>query len=186
MRVSEYLAKNLAALRGARNLTQAALAKLSSVPRSTITHIESGLGNPSLKNLSALAAGLRVSIEELLARPHSACALIRADEIRVERRAQGEAVLYKLLPDPIPGMELDRLEIEPGARLAGVPHLDNTKEYLTCIEGWVTVHIAGESYQLGRGDVLAFPGNQPHGYQNSGEKRVICISVVVLAPASPR
>ena len=180
--ISSYLAQNVLALRRSRKLTQASLARIAGVPRSTVTYIESGDGNPSLKNLCKISAALQVSIEVLLARPRSEVALIRAEEIRVEKRGGGKARLFKLLPDPIPSMEIDRMEIQPGGRLPGIPHLEHTKEYLTCVEGEVTVHVAGEGYRVGPGDVLAFPGNQPHGYQNAGDRPVVCISVVVLAP----
>ena len=46
--VSRHLARNLAALRQVRSLTQQALAKAAGVPRSTIANLESGDGNPSL------------------------------------------------------------------------------------------------------------------------------------------
>ena len=135
-----------------------------------------------MRNLCLLSESLKVSIEELLARPRGGCLLVKADQIHVESRARGSAKLFKLLPDPIPGMELDRMELLPGAKMAGIPHLPNTNEYLTCLEGSVTVHLAGESYALEAGDVLAFQGNQPHSYQNTGTAKATCVSVVVFAP----
>jgi hypothetical protein len=59
-------------------------------------------------------------------------------------------------------------------RLGGIPHVQGTKEYLTCI--------AGERFRVEQGDVLAFPGDQQHSYQNSGTRTAVCLSVVVLAP----
>ena len=178
--VSTYLAQNVLALRRSRSLTQAGLAGLAGVPRSTVTYIESGEGNPSLKILCKISAALQVGIETLLTRPRSEIELIRAREIEMEVRGGGSARLFKLLPDPIPGMEIDRMEIEPGGKLPGLPHLAFTKEYLTCVEGEVVVHVAGERFRVLKGDVLAFPGNQPHSYQNPGDKPVICISVVAI------
>ena len=61
-KTAEYLALNLAALRREKNLSQQALSALAGIPRSTITHIESGQGNPSLNNLCLLAVALNVSI----------------------------------------------------------------------------------------------------------------------------
>src|SRR5437667_225798 len=95
--VATHLARNLAALRHVRTLTQGALAKSSGLPRSTIANLESGVGNPSL------------------------------------------AVLPK---------------------------------------------VAGERNDLVRGDVLAFPGNVPHSYQNPDATRgARGVSVVILAKA---
>lgn len=179
--VSTFLAQNVLALRRSRNMTQASLAKLAEVPRSTITYIESGEGNPSLKNLCRVSAALQVSIEVLLSRPRSECMLIKASEIPMESRGAGSSRLFKLLPDKIPGMEIDRMEVEPGGKLPGIPHLEHTKEYLTVLLGKVQVTVAGERFTLESGDVLAFPGNRPHSYQNPGSSLAVCISVVTLA-----
>ena len=65
---SGHLSRNMFNLRQARNLSQGALASLSGLPRSTVSHIESGSGNPSLRSLIKVANALHVSIEELLAR----------------------------------------------------------------------------------------------------------------------
>ena len=53
--VSRFLANNLLDLRKKKNLSQDKLSELAGIPRSTITHMESGEGNPSLTNLCKLA-----------------------------------------------------------------------------------------------------------------------------------
>jgi transcriptional regulator with XRE-family HTH domain len=88
-RLSRHLALNLTSLRNKRGLSQGALAKLSGVPRSTLAHLESGAGNPSLANLARISAGLQISLEELLSRPRSRIRLIPATEVRVEKRGGG-------------------------------------------------------------------------------------------------
>jgi transcriptional regulator with XRE-family HTH domain len=180
--VSRHLAHNVVALRRARGLTQAQLARMASLPRSTIAYVESGGGNPSLHTLTALTGALQVGVDELLARPRPECVRIPAADLPVERRRDSCRIL-KLLPDRIPGMQIDRLELDPGGHLVGVPHPDRTREYLTCIEGEVMVDVAGRPYRLETGDVLAFPGDQPHAYRNPGSERSVCISVVALASA---
>lgn len=178
--IAGYLAQNIEALRKKRQLTQAQLAKLADLPRSTLTYLESGAGNPSLQNLVRISAALQVSIEELLSAPRTRTKLIKAADVTPNRK--GAALVYDLLPDPIPGMHIDRLELEPGARMAGVPHTSGTKEYLTPLQGEVTVRVSGGTFVVERGDVFAFPGDQPHSYHNSGNSRAVCISVVVVAP----
>jgi transcriptional regulator with XRE-family HTH domain len=181
--ISSHLARNIASLRAKRSLTQNGLARLSGVPRSTVTHLESGQGNPSIHNLARIAAGLQVSVEELLATPRGSCQLIKAGDVPFKRRSQGEVFVFKLLPDPIPGMEIDRMELGPGERMGGIPHVAATKEYLTCVQGEITVYVAGQKLRVETGDVLAFPGDQPHSYHNTGTRKAVGISVVALAPA---
>jgi XRE family transcriptional regulator, regulator of sulfur utilization len=181
--VSKNLAQNIILLRKKRNLTQADLARIARIPRSTVTYIESGEGNPSLQNLTKLSAALQVSIEELLSAPRGRYKLVKNREISASQRGQGTVQIYKLLPDPIPGMHIDRMEFEPGGKLAGTPHINGTKEYMTCLQGEITVRVGGQTFRVQKGDVLAFPGDQSHSYENTGESRAICVSVVVLAPS---
>ena len=101
------------------------------------------------------------------------------DEIPV--RARGAVVVRKLLPDPIPGMEIDRFELPPGARMAGVPHTPGTREYLTCESGQIVLVASGERFDLAQGDLVAFHGDQRHSYANPGTKTAVAYSVVVLA-----
>ena len=175
------LAANLGHLRKERRMTQARLAEHAAVPRSTIANLESGAGNPSLKNLAALAGALQVTIEELLARPRGQCELVRAKDLPSSQR-QG-AWVFRLLPDSLKGLQMERLELLPGGFLRGVPHIGGTKEYLTCLAGAVRVTTGGQDYTLGPGDLLAFPGDQPHAYNNPGRVKSVAISVVALVPA---
>lgn len=180
--LSRNLAESILDLRSRRGLTQAALAKLADVPRSTIANLESGTGNPSLINLAKISKALSTSIEMLLASPRALCRLIPADQIKSVVRSQGDVVIVKLLPDPVPGMEIDKIELNPGARMRGVPHAAGTKEYLHCLQGEINIVVAQENYRLHRGDVLSFPGEIHHSYENVGKGKAIGLSVVAIAP----
>ena len=180
--LSVHLAANLRFLRQRRDLTQAQLAKLCGVPRSTIGQLESGSGNPTLSVLARIAAALSLSIEELLSAPHARCAVFPRGSLPVLARGKAGATVQKLLPDAIPGMEIDRIELSPGGRLTGVPHRPGTREYLCCEKGRITLWTEGEKHVLSAGDVAAFQGDQPHSYQNEGDAPAIGFSVVALAP----
>ncbi len=181
---SRYLGLNIEKLRKKKNLSQQQLAKQAEIPRSTLTNIESGSGNPSLSNLVKISDALGVSIEELLSRPRTDCLLISADNVPMQNRSNGQVQVYKLLPERIKGIEIDRLELSLGAVMGGHPHLTGTKEYITVLQGEIIVHVAGDFYTVKRGAVLAFPGNQPHSYRNSGRTTSIAVSVVIPIPTS--
>jgi transcriptional regulator with XRE-family HTH domain len=180
---SKNLAANVLALRQRRGFTQATLARLAGLPRSTLTYIESGAGNPSLQNLTRLSLALSVSLEELLSAPRGLYQLVKAADVTSRPRGKDSSVqVFELLPDPIPGMHIDRMEFAPGGRMAGTPHIQGTKEYMTCLQGEVTVRTGRQVFRVEKGDVLAFPGDQPHAYENTRSGRSTCLSVVVLAP----
>jgi transcriptional regulator with XRE-family HTH domain len=173
------LAANVTQLREARGLTQHQIAKLAEVPRATWANLESGMANPTLSVLHRAAGALQVSIEELISTPRAAVKHYPAAEVAVKTR--GPVTIRKLLPDPIPGMEIDRVELPGGARMNGIPHTPGTTEYLTCEKGEIVLVASGESYRLSPGDVVVFRGDQKHSYANPGDKVAVGYSVVVLA-----
>jgi transcriptional regulator with XRE-family HTH domain len=173
------LAKNMKQLREARGLTQQQMAKLSGLPRATWAHLESGEANPTLAVMHRAALALQVTIEELISPPHAGCRIYPKGSLPV--RTPGQAMVRKLLPDAIPGMEIDRIEIAPRGRMTGVPHTPGTREYLTCEAGQLTLVVGGENWTLDPGDVVAFRGDQRHSYANPGPRTAIGYSVVVLA-----
>ena len=177
--LSTRLARNIKQLREARSLTQEQMAKLSAIPRATWGHLESGKANPTLAVLDKVARALQVPIEELTAAPRSSGRLYPRSALA--ERKQGDGLVRKLLPDPVPGMVIDRMEIPAGGRITGVPHMPGTREYLTCEAGEILLAAGGEQWKLGPGDVVVFRGDQRHSYANSGSRSAVGYSVVVLA-----
>jgi len=178
-----HLARNLGSLRHARQLTQDALARAAAVPRSTIANLESGAGNPSLVVLVKVAHALGVPIDELLAAPRAKVRRWPAADVAFRVKGRG-VTIRDLVPEPVPDEMMEVLDFAPGAAMAGTPHLPGTREFFTCLDGRVTVTVAGERHALASGDVLAFPGNLPHSYQNGdGLAPARGVSVVVFAKA---
>ena len=181
--VPRHLARNLLNLRHVRKLTQEALAKSASVPRSTIANLESGGGNPSLAVLLKVAGALGVSIDELLASPRAKVRKWAAGDLASRNRGRG-VTIRALVPEPVPEEMLELMELAPGAAMGGTPHLPGTREFFSCLEGRVTIFVAGDRYDVDAGEVLAFPGNVPHSYRNPDKgSRAMGASVVVLAKA---
>jgi transcriptional regulator with XRE-family HTH domain len=184
---ARHLAANLRRLREGRGLSQQAAARLCGMPRPTWASLEAGDANPTLSVLQRAASALQVSIEELIGPPRTAARLFASAEVPVRRR-QGSA-LRPLLPESIPGLDIARMELVPGGRLAGIPHTAGTREYLLCERGRIELTASGERYELAPGDVLVFRGDQRHGYRNLDPRApAVAISVVCFGPApgSPR
>ena len=180
--VSRHLARNLATLRQVRGLTQDGLAKAAEVPRSTIANLESGDGNPSLAVLVKVARALSTSIDELTASPRAKVRRWNAKDVASHSRGRG-VTTRDLVPEPVPEEVMELMDFAPGAVMAGTPHLPGTREYFSCIEGEVTIFVAGERFDVAAGDVLGFPGNVPHSYRNTGKSAARGVSIVVLSKA---
>ncbi len=178
-RLSSHLADNIRQLRETHGLTQQQLAKRAGVPRPTWANLESGSANPTIAVLVKVAAALQVSVEELLSPPRAAARFYPADRLTVRKR--GLVTVRKLLPEPLPSLELDRLDLPVGGQMIGVPHTPGTREYLTCERGSVELTASGQSWVLAAGDVVVFRGDQKHSYRNPGREPAVAYSVVVLS-----
>ena len=162
--LQKNLADNIRRLREAHGLSQQRMAELSGIPRPTWASLESGAANPTLVVLSKAAVALQVSIEELVGAPRTEIQHFRAADIR-ERRRQGVTV-RPLIPEAIAGLEISRMQLDPGGRMIGVPHTNGTREYLTCERGRIELIVSGEHWVLETGDMIVFRGDQRHSYHN--------------------
>jgi transcriptional regulator with XRE-family HTH domain len=177
--VADRLGRNVRTLREARGMTQVQMARLASLPRATWANLESGAANPTLAVLDRVATAFQVTLEELIAAPRAEARHYPRSKLAVKMR--GAAAIRKLLPDPIPGMEIDRFDLPPRAKMSGIPHTPGTREYLTCETGEILLVASGEEYRLAAGDVVAFRGDQRHSYANPGTRPAVAYSVVVIA-----
>lgn len=177
---SRNLSQNLRRLRETRGLSQQRLSTLSGVPRATWANLESGSANPTLAVLTRVSATLQVSIEELIGPPKASCRRYTPDELPTKTRTG--VTVRQLLPDTIPGLQLERMSLLPGRQMVGVPHTPGTREYLTCERGEVELVVSGEIWRLNEGDVVVFRGDQRHSYRNPGGVEAIAYSAILLAP----
>lgn len=181
--VSTQLAENVRRLREARRLTQAQASRQAGVPRPTWATLESGSANPTLGVLVRVAAALQVTLEELIGPPRATGRLYPATSLSTRRR--GAVRVRDLLPEKLPGVELERMELPAGEHMNGVPHKPGTREYLTCEQGAVQLSAGGETYMLSPGDVVVFRGDQRHAYRNPGRESAVAYSVVLFAATAP-
>lgn len=178
--LSSRLGRNIRQLRQARGLTQQQMARLSGLPRATWANLESGGANPTLSVLHAVAMAFQVSLEEIVAEPRASARLYPRGSLPT--RLRGAVQVSSLLPDKVPGMQIERLALPVGARMVGVPHTPGTREYLSCESGELELVASGESFSLKPGDVVVFRGDQRHSYINRGRAPAVGYSVVMLRP----
>ena len=175
------LGRNIQTLREARGRTQQQIAQVAGIPRATWANLESGVANPTLAVLIKVAQALQVRLEELIEPPRRTGRLYRVAEL--PRREKNTVVVRKLLPETIPGLEIERMELPPRAAMGGVPHKLGTREYLTCERGQIELSAGGERFVLDPGDVVVFRGDQRHGYRNMAATTTVAYSVIAFAPS---
>jgi len=180
--IAENLGNNIRQLREARGMTQEQMAKMSNIPRPTWANLESGAANPTLSVLVKVANALQAPLEELIGPQRAVVKLYKSESLPARER--GRVRIRRLLPETIAGLEIDRMELPPGAYMSGIPHTPGTREYLTCESGRVQLSVAGSSWELSPGDVIVFRGDQKHGYRNSTSHNAVAYSVVAFAPVA--
>jgi transcriptional regulator with XRE-family HTH domain len=176
------LGRNIQALREARGHSQQQIARIAGVPRATWANLESGQANPTLAVLIRVAQALQVRLEELIEPPRRLGRLYRAASLPT--RTRGTVTVRKLLPESIPGLEIERMDLPARSSMAGVPHTAGTREYLTCERGRIELSAGGASFTLEPGDVVVFRGDQRHGYRNLGPTAAVAYSVIAFAPVA--
>ncbi|MBX3247499.1 MAG: helix-turn-helix transcriptional regulator [Myxococcales bacterium] len=178
---NSHLGQNVRAIREARGLSQQQMATAAGIPRATWSLLESGSANPTLAVLVKVAAALQVRLEELLGPPRNATQHVRAADL--PSRTKSAVTVRKLLPEPLPGLDIERMVLPPRASMVGVPHTPGTREYLTLERGAIELGVHGEVFVLAPGDVVVFRGDQRHGYRNPGPKEAVAYSVIAFAPS---
>ncbi len=174
--ISRILSDNVIELRKMRGLTQSRLAQVSGIPRSTITYLESGTGNPSLWNMTKIANALEIKIEELFVKRSLTAQIIKSKDLSYKDKNGSQ--VFNLLPTPIKGLVIEKFELAPLNGFIGIPHLKGTTEYFICIQGRVKVSVSGEDFIVNKGDILIFLGNEKHSYENLTNAKAMAISVV--------
>ena len=182
-KILDTIGQNISFHRKARGLSQEDLSLQSGVPRSTIAGIEGGSANPTLKNMLLISNALQISLQEMTSIPRTQARFVPKDAIETLIKSKGAVVIRKMLPDPVPGMEIDYVTLKPNTRVKGVPHMKGSKEYTICTSGQVSVFVEGENFLCRPGDCLTFLGDQAHSYYNPEDSPSEFVAVVILAPS---
>ena len=166
------VAVNLKRIRTSKGMSLDVAAEETGVSKSMLAPIEKGSANPSLGVLGKITSGLRIPFQELTGPPPLDSCLVKVTDTVPTKEVEGEYRVWTCFPYEDNRMaEIYRIEIEPGCRYMSGGHGEKTREYITVLEGEVTIECNGERHQIGRDDVFRFETDQMHSYRNEGENR---------------
>ena len=190
--MGSILSENIRRLRRELNYSQEQLSERSGVPRSTIASLERGEGNPTLQVLIGISHGLGVAIAQLLAQRTPRANLYAKDAqslvsyARTCSDSEGEAGIAQLLrltPEQARYLVIEEVILEGKEKICSEPHAMGTEEYFFLVEGSCVVEVAQNSFEVAKGDLLRFDGDQPHAYCGLGVgQRARGFAVVVQIP----
>ncbi|ACU73407.1 transcriptional regulator, XRE family [Catenulispora acidiphila DSM 44928] len=158
-----------AALRRERrraDLSLSEVARRADLSKSTLSQLESGIGNPSLETLWALCTALGIPFGQLFDPPPPRTQVIRAGSGAAVAAEQADYRVLLLATCP-PGARRDvyRVEAEPGSVRRSDPHAPGVVEHVVVCAGRALVGVAEEPVELGPGDYIVYPGDVPHLFE---------------------
>ncbi len=171
------------ALRDAMGLSLRELADRTGVSAPMLSQVERGETSPTLSIAGRIAAGLDLTLSQLLRLDESgAVTVVRASGRREGRATAGHS--YEVLTPPLPGQraELSRHRLAAHAATGGPDdppiHEPGSRETALVEVGPLLLHCDGEPHELATGDCVTFDADLPHHFENPGSGEAAFLAVV--------
>lgn len=160
------------ALREGMDLSLRDLAERSGVSAQMLSQVERGETSPTLAVAARIAAGLELTLSQLLRLDEGgAVSIVRADE-RLRGGATARGHRYDVLTPPLPGQraEVSLHTLAPGSSTGGPGdppmHEPGARETAVVADGGVTLVCDGVAHELEVGDAVTFDADLPHHFVN--------------------
>jgi transcriptional regulator with XRE-family HTH domain len=157
------IAASLRRERERAGLSLTELARRAGIAKSTLSQLESGVGNPSVETLWALGVALNVPFSRLVDARRPAVRVVRAGEgpVTFSERARYAATLLASCP-PNARRDIFRIQADPGEPRMSDPHMPGTSEHVVLSAGRALVGPPADPAELAPGDYAVYPGDEPH------------------------
>jgi XRE family transcriptional regulator, regulator of sulfur utilization len=169
-------------LREAMGLSLRDLAERSGVSAPMLSQVERGETSPTLAVAAKIAAGLELTLSQLLRLDEGGSAVITREGRR--RRYSHGGHTYEELTPPLPGQRADvslhRLKPGTGTGAAGDPpmHEPGSRETVVNLEGELTLVLDGVRHELTEGDSVTFDADLSHHFENEGAQPTRFLAVI--------
>ncbi|MDX6663670.1 MAG: hypothetical protein QOG09_1772 [Solirubrobacterales bacterium] len=169
------------ALRDSMGLSLRELSERSGVSAPMLSQVERGETSPTLAIANRIAAGLGLTLSQLLRLDEGEHVVVIRRRDRRRRRRHGHEV--EELTPPLPGQRVDVSvhQLDAGAVTGAAEdppiHEPGSRETAVVLEGAATLVIDGEEHELRRGDSVTFDADLPHHFENrhAGEARFLAV-----------
>ncbi|MDX9800778.1 MAG: XRE family transcriptional regulator [Spirochaetia bacterium] len=169
-------------IRKNKKMTLGILSEKSGVSKAMLSQIESNKVNPTVATVWKIATGLGVDINELtrvISITKRNFTLTKKDEILGLECDQEGVHLRTLTPvTMIDDLEMYLITFDPESELKSLPHFPGTEEFLTLLEGQLTVKAGKSDTAMQKGDFLAYHSDIDHSIKNTGKSKALLHMVV--------
>jgi transcriptional regulator with XRE-family HTH domain len=170
------------ALREAMGLSLRDLADRSGVSAPMLSQVERGETSPTLAIAGRIAAGLELTLSQLLRLDEDGHVVVVRRAERRKRRRAGHRV--EELTPPLPGQRADVSlhRLDPGAVTGGPGdppiHEPGSRETAVVLEGAPTLVVDGQRHELRAGDSVTFDADLAHHFENDASEPAELLAVV--------
>lgn len=171
--LSQNVAVNLKRIRTSKGMSLDAVSEQTGVSKSMLAQIEKGTANPSLGVLGKICSGLRIEFQELIQSPPITSCLVNTEDMVPTKEILGKYKVWTCFPyEDNRKAEIYKIEIEPGCVYVSGGHGEKTREYISVLEGQLTIECLGEKNIVKKTEVFRFETDQMHKYRNETAERV--------------
>ena len=160
------------------------LAERSGVSAPMLSQVERGETSPTLSVAGRIAAGLELTLSQLLRLDEAgSVTIVRAGERRQGGSSRSGHTI-EVLTAPLPGQraELSRHTLAGGAATGGPGdppmHEPGARETALVESGSVVLVVDGERHELAAGDCVTFDADLPHHFENPNQEEAALLAVV--------
>ena len=172
------------ALRDAMGLSLRELADRTGVSAPMLSQVERGETSPTLVVATRIAAGLELTLSQLLRLDESgAVSVVRASE-RLKGGTGRQGHTYEVVTPPLPGQraEVAFHTLAPGAATGGPGdpplHEPGSRETTVVLDGALRLVCDGATHDLGAGDAVTFDADLAHHFENPHDEDARFLAVV--------
>jgi transcriptional regulator with XRE-family HTH domain len=169
-------------LRDAMGLSLRDLSERSGVSAQMLSQVERGETSPTLAVATKIAAGLELTLSQLLRLDEGQHVAVSRAAAR--RRSTRGGHSFEELTPPMPGLRADVSVhvLEAGATTGGRTdppmHEPGSRETAVVLAGTLALVVDGTRYELQEGDSVTFDADLPHHFENDGEEPTRFIAVI--------
>jgi len=175
------LGKNIGVIRKNKNLSLEELSRRSGVSIGMLSQIEKDKVNPTIAVVWKIAYGLNVQFNELLVREdeEQLFNVIHKLETVMLECDEGRVLFHILSPlSMAEKLELYTLNLKKDGVLDSKSHAQGTEEFITVINGKVSVEVNSKNAVLNEGDTIHFHADVDHIIRNISDKESFLYMVV--------
>src|SRR6478736_6412289 len=158
------------ALREAMGFSLRDLGERAGVSAPMLSQVERGETSPTLASAAKIAAGLELTLSQLLRLDEGQNVAVSRAGTR--RRSERGGHRFEELTPPMPGQRADvSLHVlDPGASADPPIHEPGSRETAVVRAGILALVVDGSRYELREGDSVTFDADLPHHFENDGDE----------------